>query len=148
MYHYVRDLKNSRYPQIKGLDLNHFKTQLDFLESNYHIIDVNHCLMPPPIGKDCVLLTFDDGYIDHYTTVFPLLAERGISGFFSMPGKIIKEEKVLDVNKIHFLLAAVDVIKLKDRIFGLLDYYRGREFEVPQNGDLYAELALTNRFDN
>jgi hypothetical protein len=30
MYHYVRDLKNSRYPQIKGLDINCFEEQLDF----------------------------------------------------------------------------------------------------------------------
>jgi hypothetical protein len=66
-----------------------------------------------------------------------------------MPGKIIKEEKVLDVNKIHFLLASVDIIKLKKRVFDLLDYYRGgREFEIPENDNLYAELAQPNRFDN
>ncbi len=28
MYHYVRDLKNTRYPAIKGLDLQLFKEQL------------------------------------------------------------------------------------------------------------------------
>lgn len=25
MYHYIRDLKKSRYPQIKGLDIHLFK---------------------------------------------------------------------------------------------------------------------------
>jgi hypothetical protein len=99
-------------------------------------------------GRDCALLTFDDGYIDHYTNVFPLLAARGISGFFSMPGKIIKEEKVLDVNKIHFLLASVDTKELLNKVFRLLDYYRGKEFEVPENDDLYTELAASDRFDN
>ena len=29
MYHYVRDLKNSRYPDIKGLDVSLFKEQID-----------------------------------------------------------------------------------------------------------------------
>jgi peptidoglycan/xylan/chitin deacetylase (PgdA/CDA1 family) len=157
MYHYIRDLKNSRYPQIKGLDTAYFKQQLDFLETNYQIIGVLDMFSlpphppPPPHDDDRkprILLTFDDGYIDHYTTVFPLLAERGLSGFFSMPGKIIKEGKVLDVNKIHFLLASIDVVKLKDKIFNLLDYYRGREFEIPENDDLYAELAVDDRFDN
>jgi hypothetical protein len=65
-----------------------------------------------------------------------------------MPGKVIKEEKVLDVNKLHFLLASVDIINLKDNVFSLLDYYRGREFEIPENGVLYAELASPGRFDN
>jgi hypothetical protein len=50
MYHYIRDLKDSRYPQIKGLDINYFKKQLDFLESNYQIIGVED-LFDPPMGK-------------------------------------------------------------------------------------------------
>lgn len=25
VYHYIRDLENSRYPNIKGLDINKFK---------------------------------------------------------------------------------------------------------------------------
>ena len=32
MYHYVRDLKNSRYPNIKGLDIEKFKKQIKFFK--------------------------------------------------------------------------------------------------------------------
>ena len=38
MYHYVRPIKGSSYPFIKGLELDEFKTQLNFLEKNYKII--------------------------------------------------------------------------------------------------------------
>ena len=31
MYHYVRELPNTRYPNIKGLLLSHFREQLMFL---------------------------------------------------------------------------------------------------------------------
>ena len=31
MYHYVRDLNNSRYPDIKGLDINLFKEQINYM---------------------------------------------------------------------------------------------------------------------
>jgi len=40
MYHYVRDLKNSRYPEIKGLDVNLFREQIDFLGKNYHFVRI------------------------------------------------------------------------------------------------------------
>lgn len=42
-------------------------------------------------GGRAVLLTFDDGTADHYTTVFPLLEARGIKGlFFVLAGSIDK----------------------------------------------------------
>ena len=35
MYHYVRDLKNSKYPKIKGLDISFFKEEiLNFSSTN------------------------------------------------------------------------------------------------------------------
>ena len=38
MYHYVRPIAKSEYPGIKGLELEAFKRQLDYLENNYSII--------------------------------------------------------------------------------------------------------------
>ena len=38
MYHYVRDLKYSRYPKIKGLDIKLFKKQIQFFKNNYHFV--------------------------------------------------------------------------------------------------------------
>lgn len=35
-----------------------------------------------PLPPNPVVLTFDDGYIDHYTTVFPTLQEYGFTGTF------------------------------------------------------------------
>lgn len=32
MYHYVRDLANSRFPQIRGLDYSLFKKQIEFFK--------------------------------------------------------------------------------------------------------------------
>lgn len=33
MYHYVRDLKNSRYPNIKGMDVGLFEQQIQFFRT-------------------------------------------------------------------------------------------------------------------
>ena len=38
MYHYVRPIRESEFPDIKGLELEGFNRQLDFLEQNYSIV--------------------------------------------------------------------------------------------------------------
>lgn len=152
MYHYVRNLSSSRFPDIKGLDVELFKKQIDFLEKNYTFISteelieaLEHNLSLP---KDSVLLTFDDGYIDHYTNVYPILSEREIPAFFSMPGKILAEGKVLDVNKIHFILASAPIEKIIPKLYSELDKYRLDGWMIPENAELYSKLAIPNRFDS
>ena len=153
MYHYVRELPNTRYPAIKGLLTSQFHAQIKFLrDSGCHFLSMEDVLEAAQSGRElpenCILLTFDDGYIDHYTNVFPVLDEYKIPGFFSMPGKIIREKKLLDVNRIHFILASTPVEKIIPRLFRELDYYRGHEFDIPANAELYEKLAVANRFDD
>ena len=38
MYHYVREIKNSRYPNLKGLEFKDFKNQIDFFCNNFNVI--------------------------------------------------------------------------------------------------------------
>ena len=40
MYHYVRPIVNSKYPGIKGLELEGFVRQLDYLQENFRIISI------------------------------------------------------------------------------------------------------------
>ena len=66
MYHYVRKIKDSAYPLIKGLEFEGFKRQLDYLESNYKIITAEQLIAfahdTGNIPENSCLLTFDDGY--------------------------------------------------------------------------------------
>ncbi len=150
MYHYVRNLGNSRYPNIKGLDLAAFREQIDFFKKKYTFITCEQLMdtinNKEQLPKNSMLLTFDDGYIDHFVNVFPILIEKGIQGFFSMPGKVLAERKLLDVNKIHFILASTPISKLLPLVFERLNHYRiGNSF--PSNEELYHKLAKANRFD-
>ena len=82
MYHYVRDLKNSRYPEIKGCDVRLFKEQIRFLKKHYNFVTIEEVIdawnskkqLPP----HAVLLTFDDAYKDHFDYVFPILEHEHI----------------------------------------------------------------------
>jgi len=152
MYHYVRDLINSRYPDIKGLDIRSFKNQIEFIKKNYNIIKMEDFVdaidSNIELPANSALLTFDDGYIDHYTQVLPVLLDNNLQGSFFIPARLIKDNIVLDVNKIHFILEGSKDIKfLITEIFKLLDNNR-IEFKLESNDYYYNKLAIANRFDN
>jgi len=151
MYHYIRDLKCSRYPNIKGLDIILFKRQLEFLLQNYKIIrmdDLLEAFVGGCLPENAILLTFDDGYIDNFTYVFPLLAESNIQGSFFPVSSVLDSSVLLDVNKIHLTLATGNEADLYDSFIKEIDYHRGIEFDIPKTNDLIMEYAIPNRFDS
>lgn len=151
MYHYVRDLKNSRYPDIKGLDLALFIEQVDYLRKNYNIVSMeavidaleNQGELPPK----AVLLTFDDAYAEHFTNVLPILYNRKLQGSFYVPAKAICENIVLDVNKIHFILAsAPDTDDLIKKTFLEIGKFR-KDFQLESDDFYFKKLAVANTYD-
>ena len=151
MYHYVRELNSSQYPDIKGLEVARFKEQLNYLLKNYTIVRVEDVIEALDLKKKlpikAALLTFDDGYIDHYTNVFPLLKHHGIQGAFYPSARAVKEQKVLDVNKIHFILASTpDKNALVKDIFAQLDKHR-TQYKLLENSQYFEKLAKTCRYD-
>ena len=109
MYHYVRPIKNSKYPNIRGLELDGFQRQIEFFGKNFHFINIEELLdsvySNKTIPKNSILLTFDDGFKDHFSYVFPILKKLNIQGCFFPVAKPIEKNLVLDVHKIHFILA-------------------------------------------
>ena len=151
MYHYVRDLKRSRFPAIQGLSTPQFVEQIEYLEKHYQLITAEDLMSCAETGADlppkAALLTFDDGYLDHFTEVFPVLDERNIQGCFFLPSKAILENRVLDVNKSHFILAtAPDKLKIMNEIFSLLDEHRAQH-QLKSNQEYFEALATDDRYD-
>jgi peptidoglycan/xylan/chitin deacetylase (PgdA/CDA1 family) len=151
MYHYVRDLKNLLYPDLKGLDLSLFKEQIGYLRKHYYIVSMEEVLdsidNQVALPDKSVLLTFDDGYADHYTNVFPILDKYGLQGSFYVPSKAITENTILDVNKIHFILASLEneldlVNDLKELIKAHQKEYNLQDFDY-----YYKKGAHANRFE-
>jgi len=151
MYHYVRDLKNSSYPRVKGLQIEDFDGQLDYLQKHYIFVKLEQVIAASrnqvELPSNACLLTFDDGFSDHYEYVFPQLQQRGIKGAFYPPVQPVTENTVLDVHKIHFILASTENPGglVKD-IFELLKPYR-REIDLPDDDELYRLNTGESRFD-
>lgn len=153
MYHYVRDLVHSRYPEIKGLDVRLFEEQLIYIQEHFQVICMEELLEAyeredfSALPERPLLLTFDDGYIDHYTVVYPLLKRFGMQGSFFPNAKAVAEHKLLDVNKIHYILAAAPLDELVRACYEALRYYREKGVEIPPDEQLYSKLAVPNRWD-
>lgn len=159
MYHYVRPLEASKYPNIKGLDLRRFKRQLDYIEKNYHVVTSSELIATTSmegheLPKNACLLTFDDGYKDHIDFVLPELLHRGLHGSFFPPVKCITERSMLNVNKIHYILANCnDYDQLVKELENLcldsgldksdLTMYR-RDFFLPSRFD-FSDIAYFKR---
>lgn len=121
MYHYVRDTAKTDYPAIKALSVADFETQLDWLQENFEILhfpDFEAAVQGKKVyEKPTALLTFDDGFIDHDETVFPIFKRRGISGvFFVVDATLAEEPLLLNVHKTHFLLAKLGAKAFEDAV--------------------------------
>lgn len=151
MYHYTRDLKHSRYPRIQGLDVSLFDKQIEFLSSTFNVVTmeqvIDAVMNNGELPERALLLTFDDGYADNYTFALPILEKYKVQGSFFIPGKTFAEHKLLNVNKIHYILAAADINELVKDLKKEMDYYRGREFDYAPTDELYQQYAVANRFD-
>lgn len=151
MYHYTRDLKHSRYPEIKGLDVNLFREQIAFMKSNFNIVTMEQVLeaisTKEKLPEKALLLTFDDGYADNYNVAMPILEEYGVQGSFFIPGKTFTTHQLLDVNKIHYVLASANIYNLVEDLKKEMDYYRGQEFQYAPTEELFVKYAVASRFD-
>lgn len=151
MYHYVRELLDSRYPEIKGLNTSLFKKQIEYLKDRYVFVSMEEIIESlntnSKLPKNAVHLSFDDGYVDHYTNVLPVLIDYGINGSFYPPVRTVKDNVVLDVNKIHFILASEDnKQEIVNAIYGQLDVYR-EKYQLKSNEYYYEKLAIASRYD-
>ncbi len=151
MYHYVRDLRHSRYPEIKGLSKDDFEEQIQYIKKHYNVISglelMEAIVEGAPLPPRPLILTFDDGYIDHFTEVLPVLDRENLPGCFFPPAKCILENEVLDVNKIHFVLASTpDKRTLVEYIFKKIDENQLR-YNLLTSSAYWEKLAKPSRFD-
>ena len=124
-YHYVRDMNSTPFPNLKALNISDFNQQLDWLQETFTVISYDEFIRglknPDQAVENGVLLTFDDGLIDHYATVYPILKKRGISGVFFLSAQTCQERQtVLNVHKTHFILAQIGACAFQKEVLSRL----------------------------
>jgi len=151
-YHYVRPIRKSQYPEIKGRELSDFERQIEFFKKKFTFISseelVESIYFEKEIPKNSILLTFDDGLKEHYAHVFPILKKHKIQGLFFPTAKPIIEKMVLNVHKIHFILATCKEKKrIVNDIFSFIKNYK-EKFNLKSAEQYFEEFAIASRFDS
>ena len=96
MYHYVGELPvdADQYRVNLTISAEMFRAHLQYLQDEGYttisLADLESALRDgTELPEKSVILTFDDGHIDHFTNVFPALQEFGQTGtFFLMTGRL------------------------------------------------------------
>lgn len=103
MFHYVTE--NFNYYHF---DKTQFEKVVKYLSENKNIISLKKLKelseSKQVLDDNYVILTFDDGTIDHYNYVYPILKKYNVPGVFFICSNIF-ENKVLDIHFIHKMLS-------------------------------------------
>ena len=107
MFHYVTDDWGYYH-----FDINRFK---QFVHNNRDKIVTLDEYLKSEDQSNLYVLTFDDGTIDHYKNVYPVLKQYGIKGVFSICDNIA-DGSILIIQKIHYILAKMGVDEVFNRL--------------------------------
>lgn len=148
-YHYVRPNSERFSENHKSLDIEIFVRQLEFLNKQYSFVygpQIRDLVSSSALDKkNPVWLCFDDGYLDHYKYVFPELMSRSAVGSFFVPTEAIFERKLLDVNKVHLVLAEnTNVLVLIEHIRELFDANFGEKILKNSFNEIRRENSVGN----
>ena len=135
MYHYVRP-EPARFPYFKYLHIEDFRRQLDYFSQTVGFVGLDDFIGAFAGGAfpQGVLLTFDDGVMDHYRWVLPELEKRGIIGLFYVSTAPLLNSALQPVHRVHLLLGRHNAESISKQLLSLLtgdmiDERRREEFE-------------------
>lgn len=84
-YHRIGDPAETPYDSgTFSATADEFDRQIGSLKRRFHMATLEEVLEKAP-ARTSVLITFDDGYLDNFTTAFPILRSHGVQGVFFLP---------------------------------------------------------------
>jgi peptidoglycan/xylan/chitin deacetylase (PgdA/CDA1 family) len=146
MYHYIKDFsKKSKYSDIKGLEVKLFEEQIKSLKKRFEIISIEQFLTKDYDSKiETCVLTFDDGYKEHYTLANEILNKYKLKGAFYVPVDVIEKKTLLDVNKVHILLSQ----KNENILLNRLKFHYNKINEKNNLDKIIESIDSSSRYDN
>ncbi|MCV0393568.1 MAG: polysaccharide deacetylase family protein [Nitrosopumilus sp.] len=151
MYHYVRQIQDSKYPNIKGLEISAFKRQIKWFQQRFNFISAKQILnaiyFNELVPNNSISLTFDDGLKDHYSNVFPILKKEKIQGMFFVSGEPLENQVVLYVHKLQFIIEKCPISKILKELMGFIQDNKSK-YDLLDFNEYKKKLSTTDPFDD
>jgi len=92
-----------------AISMEDFDERIRYLARNYEIISLNEAVghfKKDNINKDSIVLTFDDGYKDIHTLVFPVLKKYNLPATFFLTSDLIGREGYIGLKELKEMAAS------------------------------------------
>lgn len=115
---------NHPYYFNSGISPEEFKRIVEFLNENYTIIPLSKALEMNDKGvslKNCLSITTDDGFVENYEYVAPILKKLKISATFFLINDCIDNKNLMWRNKIIYIQNRIGLVKAKNLMINFSD---------------------------
>jgi len=128
-YHMISNVKPDYYFNNKGISLKLFKSQISFYKSHYEIISLEKALSLAKKNiclKNKLVITFDDGFVENYSIVAPILLSEKITATFFFTTNCIDNKDLMWRNKLvviqkHILESHISKINKFSDLFNVIN---------------------------
>jgi peptidoglycan/xylan/chitin deacetylase (PgdA/CDA1 family) len=144
MWHYIRDPGAEPHVGAGSVDLATFDDQLDRIGRHRTVVGWPEVVAAlgggRPLSPDAVLLTFDDGVVDHHRVVLPRLVTRRWSGIFFVTARR-PGDRLSVGHRIHVLLADRTAAQVRDAVVDRLEPADRRRFVAAERRERAAGVG-------
>jgi peptidoglycan/xylan/chitin deacetylase (PgdA/CDA1 family) len=141
-YHYISRI--DEFERIWGHSFELFKRHLDYYCRNFKIISADELVEYREKRKtstNLLIISFDDGLVEHYVQIKGLLEKNNIKGLFSIPTCILRNEPA-NPQIIHFGMAYYGIRQFYDFIIKVTKKVDKNILSIfpanPENLDLFV----------
>jgi len=138
-YHRIGISNHVSDPGLFSSSVEQFEEQVRFIKKRYAIVSLEEATEfikhPSRPGTTCVLLTFDDGYLDNYQIAYPILRSQGVSATFFLVSSFVGNNKLPWWDLIAWILGRTNIKSFN------VDYPIKTHINMEENG--YEENLRT-----
>jgi peptidoglycan/xylan/chitin deacetylase (PgdA/CDA1 family) len=129
-YHLVSNTKKDHYPLQNTVSIKLFNEQVKYFSQKYEIININEAynrfLSGAKFDKQLVITT-DDGFVENYKTICPILESYNVKGSFFLIENSIDNIQMMWRHALFVLESKIQNLQLQSAISSL-----AQKFNIPQ----------------